>query len=420
MERASRLRGAGLLRENRLFRRLFLAASISSLGDWFNNIAVLSVILQFTGSPAAVGLTLAMRVLPYLLVGPLGGVWSDRIRRTAIMISSDLARAVLALGFLLVTDAPRIWWAYLLTGLLVVFSALYMPARSAYLTSIVEKQSLSRANGLLAGSNGLVMVVGFGLGGLVVAKFGPTAAFLLNSLSFLMSAWLLRPGALQEKKESVTPPDVGSFWREFRTGVRAIGENRPVALLFLLDIGWSIGGGAINVLISVMAYQVYDTGSSGMGMLYASLGSGTIAGSLIAGKWLHDQTGKMQTAAGVSFLLDAVSHILFANSVSPCLGNLALAGAGLAGAAGNAAIFSLIAMVTAHEVQGRVFSILHTAGSCVLALSMMAAGWLTVPFGPRLLGTVGGAVILLFSIVYLIFQCFGPRVKNARREFDAT
>ncbi|MDR3584237.1 MAG: MFS transporter [Desulfosporosinus sp.] len=81
-----------LLRKNILFRRLFYASFVGSLGDWFNNVAVLILVLTLTYSSLVVGVTLAMRVIPYLIAGPIGGVLSDRLRRTWVMIACDLIR----------------------------------------------------------------------------------------------------------------------------------------------------------------------------------------------------------------------------------------------------------------------------------------------------------------------------------------
>jgi MFS family permease len=327
-----------------------------------------------------------------------------------------MARAFVALGFLQVTQPSQIWLVYLLTALLVVFSALFVPARSAYLTSIVDKESLGKANAWLNGSIGLVMVIGFGLGGLVTAMFGAKIAFLFNALSFFLSACLLRKGARVEAANSEYGEEIVSFWSEFTAGIQAVKTNQTVIRVFLLEIGWSIGGGAINVLISVLSHQVYGAGTTGMGLSYASLGAGTMIGSWLAARTINDNRKRMERVAGVSFLADALLHILFAWSRTPLAGDLALAGAGAAGAVGNSCIASMIAASTENRLQGRVFSLFSTIGSTLLAFSMMAAGFLNEVIGPCWLGTIGGSIILVFSAVYLMLTRLSCRVvKNAQR-----
>ncbi len=91
-----------LLRVETRYRRLLTASLISGIGDWFNSVALLSLLLHFTGSGLAVGLTLAVRTLPYLVMGPIGGILTDKFNRKKIRMISDFARAVLALTFLFI------------------------------------------------------------------------------------------------------------------------------------------------------------------------------------------------------------------------------------------------------------------------------------------------------------------------------
>lgn len=404
-----------LFRDNVLFRRLFYATFVSSLGDWINSIAVLMLVLTITHSSLAVGVTLAMRMIPYLIAGPIGGVLSDRVRRTRVMIACDLIRSVLALGFLLVSGEEEIWLVYTLTTILVFFSAFFVPARSAYLASIVEKADLGAASSIMTGLNGIVMVLGFSLGGIFVAEFGVSVAFVINAFSFILSAFFLLNGARREfrrDRDSFTlngtdgndqgngSKGIVSYWESFKIGVYGITQNTPVALVVYLFMGWAIGGGAINVLISVMADQVYGVGSEGLGLLYASLGVGTIMGSLTTGRLFKGNLERMQTTVGLTFVFDALFQILFVNSPTFIGALLALIGAGYAGALSNAMEMTIIASLTPNEIQGRVFSVSETLSATLLGVSMMLVGLLTSRIGPQYVGTLGATIILSFGLLY--------------------
>src|SRR6188474_3680823 len=89
-----------LLRSNRSFRQLWLGQVVSQMGDWFDTIALYTIILTLTGSGRDVGLLLVARFVPSFLFGPLAGVVADRFSRQKIMIVSDVLRAVVVLGFL--------------------------------------------------------------------------------------------------------------------------------------------------------------------------------------------------------------------------------------------------------------------------------------------------------------------------------
>src|SRR2546425_11380347 len=98
-----------LLRENRNFRRLWLAQIVSELGDWFYRLAIYSLLLQLTGRASPVALALVLQVLPQTFIGPAAGVINDRVRRKRVMITADLARMVIVFAMLLVRSRSTVW-----------------------------------------------------------------------------------------------------------------------------------------------------------------------------------------------------------------------------------------------------------------------------------------------------------------------
>src|SRR5258708_27964449 len=98
-----------LVRENRNFRRLWLAQIVSEIGDWFYALSVYSLILELTGSAKLVGLAVVLQVLPQTLIAPVAGVVNDRLRRKHVMIAADLIRMVVVLGVMLVPTREMVW-----------------------------------------------------------------------------------------------------------------------------------------------------------------------------------------------------------------------------------------------------------------------------------------------------------------------
>src|SRR5215472_15721652 len=105
-----------LLKNNRDFRRLLTGQVISQTGDWFNSVALFTLLLGLTGSGEAVGYILILKLLPTFFIGPVAGVAADRYDRKKIMIAADILRGILVLGFLLVKRPDQVWIAYALTG----------------------------------------------------------------------------------------------------------------------------------------------------------------------------------------------------------------------------------------------------------------------------------------------------------------
>src|SRR5205085_5279232 len=180
-----------LLRRNRDFRLLWLGQVVSQLGDWFDTIALFTLVLRLTGSGRAVGLVLVARFLPSVVLGPLSGVVADRFNRRHIMIASDIARAVVVLGFLLVRSAGQVWLVYVLTILQLGFSAFFEPARSAAVPSVVSERELVTANSLSSVTWSAMLTLGAAIGGPVTGWFGTDVAFVADSLTYVASALLI-------------------------------------------------------------------------------------------------------------------------------------------------------------------------------------------------------------------------------------
>src|ERR1041385_1834632 len=180
-----------LLRSNRAFRTLWLGQVVSQMGDWFDTIAVYTLALRLTNSSRSVALIMVARFLPSVVMGPLSGVVADRFSRRSIMILSDIIRAVVVLGFLFVRRPDQMWLVYVLTVLQLAFSTFFEPAKTAVIPSIVSDRELVSANAIASVTWSAMLTLGAAIGGVVTGLFGTDVSFILDSLSFLLSAALI-------------------------------------------------------------------------------------------------------------------------------------------------------------------------------------------------------------------------------------
>lgn len=384
-------------------RRLFTANFLSGIGDWFNSVAVLSLLLEVTGTAMAIGITLALRTFPHLLFGPLGGILADRFDRKRIMIFCDVARAFIALSFLFVSSEANVWIVYVATFFLVAFSSLYNPSRLSILPQIVHREDLASANALDQSIYGTVMAVGSLVGGVFVAMWGNDVAFICNSLSFLVSGIVLirlrvpkavdvaeQPTPLEHTTSEETSKEALSYRQLFTMITRV-----PVVFsILLLTTMWPIGGGIFNVLISVYAYQVFDAGKIGIGLLYGAIGLGFIAGGLIA-EFFHKRPYEV---AALSLAVEGFAFLLTSFSPSITITALFYALSTVAGGMGNACLRTLIMLHVHQRNQGRFFAIEGTLSNVLLGLSMLVGGWLLTFAEPRLVGFAAGAFVTLSSL----------------------
>src|SRR5262245_34212210 len=161
-----------VLRGNRDFRHLFIGQLVSQTGDWFNSVALFTLLLKLTGSGEAVGYLLIIKLLPSFFIVPIAGVVADRFNRKTIMIVANIARGFLVLGFLLIRTPDQVWMVYVLAGIEIGIATFFDPAKSAAIPNIVSREELVAANALSSASWSVTLALGAAAGGAVTDAFG--------------------------------------------------------------------------------------------------------------------------------------------------------------------------------------------------------------------------------------------------------
>ena len=174
------------------FRRLLASLAVSSLGDWLYNVALLAFVFERTGSATWLAVTTAVRVLPIVVLGPIGGVIADRYDRRRLIVASDLVRAALMVGLagVVALELPIVL-APLLAGAATLVASVHPPAVGASTPRLVDADHLQRANAARAAIGQASIVVGPALGAGVLAVSSLAVAILANAATFLASAVLV-------------------------------------------------------------------------------------------------------------------------------------------------------------------------------------------------------------------------------------
>lgn len=388
------LRALAMLRAEPMYARLLLGGFISGLGDWFNTVALLGLTLRLTGSPLAVGVTLALRTLPLIALAPLAGMLADRAPRKVILVTTDALAAAAALSFLLATSPDRVWIIYTGTLALVILSALRGPARRAITPGMVAPASLLAANALEGAADGGVRLLGAALGGLVAGLLGPTPAFLINAASFAVSAALVT---------SVRVPPMTTGRRPAR-GLRALTEvwplirgSRELLLLLLLATLWPIGGAAINILLTILPTAVFHAGDQGIGAMYAAIGVGFLFSGALAPRLAR----RTLLALTVAFVVEGALQIAVSLAPALALSVAALALATTASGIGNACASTILMRAAPDHALGRVSAAVGMLSNVTFGLSLLASSALLQVISPRLLGALAGALIACAGLTTL-------------------
>ena len=385
-----------VLRSNRNFRFTWTGQIISEVGDNYNNVAVFALAMANTGSGLVVAGILLARALPMMLAAPIAGVLLDRMDRKKIMIASDLMRAVIAIAFVFAIPASRTWMLYVLSGMLMFASPFFTAGRSAIMPAIASEGELHTANSLTQMTRWSAQTIGSLLGGAWITGFGYKWAFVLNALSFILSAlciWQLRlpplanAGRQRIKLHTINP------WRDYTAGLRYMRATPLIFGIGLISIGWATGGGAAQILFSLFGEIVFQRGAAGIGLLWAAAGIGLVAGALFAHA-LARRIGyeAYKRTISIAYVIHGGSYVLFSQAGTF---ERAMFWIGMSRAAmGVSAVLNTGQLLrhVSNEYRGRVFATVESWSWTTMIVSMAIAGIASEHVSARVIGAWSGVL----------------------------
>jgi predicted MFS family arabinose efflux permease len=386
------------------------------MGDWFDTIALYTIILNLTGSGRDVGLLLVARFVPSFLFGPLSGVVADRFSRQKIMIITDLLRAVVVLGFLFVRRADQLWIIYVLTVLQLGLATFFEPAKTAAIPSIVEDRELVAANAISSVTWSVMLTLGAAIGGVITGWFGTDVAFILDAATYVLSAALIASIRVQKRRKRERQKlTVGRALGITETieGIRYVKDRPRVLALLLVKPAWGLGGGILT-LLAVFGERIFPVGKSaatGIGVLFAARGIGTAVGPIVARRFAGEGEKRMQAAIGVSFILAGVFYAAFGSATSFVFALVVL---GIAHCGGSILwVFSTVILqrVVDDKFRGRVFAAELAFMTLTMAASNYTTGELLDRFqiSPRVV-TIGiGIFFLMPGLAWFLTQRWWDR-----------
>ena len=389
-----------LLKQNSAFRNLWYGQVISELGNWVNSIALYALILQLTGSGMAMAAAMMAKLLPMVIISPFAGVVIDRIDRKKVLIASDILRFFTVLGFLIVDSREDLWIVYTLTLFEVALTGFFEPARSAILPSIVEKNHLVTANALSGSTWSIMLTLGAALGGFVVSFFGIKTAFILDALTYLLSAWfIIKISYPNTKYKERIKKQNSSGIKGLVEGLRYLISHPTVLVFTLLKSGMAIKGG-IMTLIPLFASRLWSDPaavSMAVGILFSSRGIGSAIGPVLIRKWLGESPKILKVAILAAFFLGSFAILVFSFSKNIWTASLSI---GLSGMSGSIVwVFStaLIHLEADRKFLGRIFGIEMALLTLIMGISNGLVG-VTID---KLQITIQ-SVILWMSGIYMI------------------
>jgi MFS family permease len=382
------------LLRNARFLRLWIGQGTSFVGDAVSMIALVVLVVEITGSASAVGGALVARLLP-TIASPLAGVLADRFDRRIVLVGSDLARAVLVLGLVFARDLATI---YVLVFLMGLARTVFNPTVRAAFPSVVGGGDLTRANALISGTFSVSETAGPALGGLLVATVGTDAAFVLDAVTYLISATLLSltPLARPQRDE-----DRAGFGEDLKAGFTYLaGARVPLSIV----LGAFLTVLTINITLPAevfLARETFEAGNAGYGLLVGLWGGGMVLGSALMAA-LGDRV-RLLPFYFVGVFVSALALVGVGISPTFVFALGALVVAGVANGTENVTTDTILQKRVPDAFLGRVFSVSFLGFSVGEAFAYAAGGAIMDASGPRFTYLLAGVATASAGLAILSF-----------------
>lgn len=391
--------------------RLFATGQVvSNTGTWMMRIAQDWLVLTLTGSPAAVGFTIALQFAPMLFFGLYGGVIADRYAKRTLLLITQSVMGVLALAMaaLTISGVVQVWHVYLIAFLLGLATVVDNPARQAFVVELVGPQDVRNAVSLNAANFQTARILGPAVAGVLIAAVGSGWAFALNGLSFIAPLAAL---LMMRESELHDVPRVPREKGQLREGLRYV-AGRPELLWPIVLVGF-VGTFGYNFPIWLAAFvdDVYHRGAGTYGLLNTLMAAGSLAGALLAAR---RASGRMRMLVG-SALVFGLLELAAALAPAFWLFAMLLVLIGLFGLTFNTTANSSLQLATDPVMRGRVMSLYMMVFLGGTPIGAPLVGWLTDTYGARIGFLSGGLVSVASAVVVALVLA---RVGNLRVRVD--
>ncbi|HEU5155818.1 MAG TPA: dTMP kinase [Streptosporangiaceae bacterium] len=415
------------------FRRLWVALSLSSLGDWLSILALTALARaladgsNYQAESYAIGGVLVVKLLPAVVLGPLAGAVADRFDRRRTMVVADVLRFGLFLSIPLV---GRLDWLLVATFLVECVTLFWIPAKEATVPNLVPKDRLEQANqlsllttyGSAPVAAGLFSAVSLVAGAVISgAQEQANVALYFNAATFLISAitiFTLREIPVRDRGQRISVPSIP---KQIIEGWRFVGST-PVVRGLVIGIIGAFAAGGVVIGVARVYVGALQGGDAAYGVVFGAVFLGMAFGMFLGPRMLRDFSRRrlfglsIVGAAIALVLISAIHNLVIVVFLTALLGG----GAGIAWVTG----YTLVGLEVDDDLRGRTFAFLQSLVRVVLLLVLVAAPLVSGVIGAHEIDLPGdtvyafdgtNAVLLIAAAIAMLVGVIAYRQMDDRR-----
>jgi predicted MFS family arabinose efflux permease len=382
------------------FRLLWFGACTSSIGTFMQSVAQSWLVLDMSKSARMLGLDAFLGNIPIFLFSLVGGVVADRVSRRRLLLGSQWVQLTCAftLAVLFKLELVKVWHILCLSFIVGTAQSFGGPAYLSLVPTLVEKEDLPNAIALNSIQFNLARSIGPVLGGIALTKWGPAWCFSLNGVSYI--AVIITLMMLHMKFQSQRTGE--SILTGMKQGFGFIRKQGAMEALIVLAFCMTALVFPMIIFLPVFAKNIFHGGPVTFTYMLASSGLGSVAGALIVAA-LGNMHNKGRIAL-LTLVCTGATMLGFAISKNLILSCVLLFISGAALLCAFAMISSLVQLITANEMRGRVMSVYNVAFRGGMPFGSVVSGWLIPIFSAPVVIAANGLVLVLLGVYFLTIQ----------------
>lgn len=403
---------------NPSFVFLWMSDFVSRLGDAITITIIFFVIGSTSTDPFLIGLVLFAEIAPSILFGVFAGALSDRFSKKWIMIFSDLFRLGIIILMIMFLNNPFIL-------LLLVFaegigSATFFPARTSYITDIVEDKRIPDAMALSQSTYSILLILGPAITGILLMFFSSSHIIIIDAITFILSsAFIYLSSSLnnnrlkkKNRRKNLKPE---AFYLSIKRGIVAVHKIQVLntLLFYLAPVMLSVG--VLNIVYNSLVLQTFHVQGLVYGIVEALFGFGAVVGSLLGSVLLK------RINAGRLLIYNIIFLGIWMIMVYPLVSFYSVIGIavvfvwvwviGLVSALLNIPVTTIFLKVAPDKMRGRAVSFLQIVSNLGLVLGSVAGGYVSRLIGVSTTLSVAGILLIVTSLVVLHLKEYKPLIS---------
>lgn len=392
---------------NKNFVLLLLGKLTTQIGNWIYFLALIYFVNKLSGSVSYVSIVLFLDAAICLTLATVAGSVCDRFSRKKVLVCCDLMSGILCLimGVRALFGNITLYEVYIITVLLAITKTFFSPALKSLIPNIVKEEELNRANSLIQSTNSITSILGPFLGGILIATISIPFAFIINGISYILSAisemFIEVPYEQEKVREDTIAKNIKRIFQDTVSGIKFINSNQTIKSIMYIFSFMTFFAAPMVLIFQQLVERYYSMNSVALGILMIADAIGT----LLAGLYLTIRpiVKRQKEFIAIFPIFCGIALIIIGNVLNFYVAVITMFIQGFISGFGEISLITIFQKETTDDKRGMIFSLYSMIINVLTPISLIMSGFILEKATITLVLTICG-IALILSSMYMILN----------------